>query len=142
MARRAQLSKPRLKVRLSRFGQFLMKSGHKFNDHLADIRKYGAFAFECHRNARPVTDTQQFQPSKVWQLKQGINEFLHQVFWDVFKTQVHKKYPGDDIRYMYYFRAKGATIRTGRRRRQSGSRADTRIVRTGYTCDLRLREGR
>jgi hypothetical protein len=37
-----------------------------FNDHLADIRKYGAFAFECHCNARPVTDTQQFQPSKVW----------------------------------------------------------------------------
>jgi hypothetical protein len=50
---------------------------HRIDDHLADIRKYGAFAFEFHRDGRPVADAQQFQPSKVRQPKQGVNEFLH-----------------------------------------------------------------
>ena len=36
------------------------------DDHLADVREHGAFAFELHRNGRPVADAQQFQPSEVW----------------------------------------------------------------------------
>lgn len=57
-----------------------------FNDHLADIRKSSAFVFECRRDRIRVANSQQFQPSKVWQLKQGVNELLHQVFWGMFKV--------------------------------------------------------
>ena len=108
------------------------------NDHLTDIRKYGVFAFECHRNTGPVADGQQFQPSEVWQLEQGVNKLLHQVCWGGFKHQVHRQNPGGGTpSSLCYFLVKETMIRTVHRRRQPGSRAGTRTGRTGHMRCLR-----
>ena len=73
------------------------------DNHLADIRKHGAFTFELGRNGGPVADAQQFQPSEVWQPNWGVDELLHQVFWGIFEAQVHRKNPRGVIRFCVIF---------------------------------------